>query len=184
MLTLEQFANATECPMMRAEPWHAPIVNAMSVFDINTPLRMAMFLAQVSHESGRFVYRREIWGPTEAQKRYEGRLDLGNTQAGDGKRFMGRGPIQVTGRANYISARNRLRERYNDTPDFEKEPERLEEPIWGARAAADFWFTKGLNALADAGDIERVTKRINGGLNGIDDRKKLYSGAKKVLGIA
>ena len=69
-------------------------------FGLNKPHRLAHFLAQIMHESGSFKYDKEIWGPTAAQKRYEGRADLGNTQAGDGKRFMGRSAMQLTGRYN------------------------------------------------------------------------------------
>src|SRR4051812_35649614 len=103
-ITLEQFARATEAPMLRAQRWHMPITNAMAAYDVNTPKRAAMFLAQVSHESGRFQWVRELWGPTPAQTRYEGRADLGNLRPGDGRRYLGRGPIQVTGRSNYASA--------------------------------------------------------------------------------
>jgi putative chitinase len=74
---------------------------AMDRYQINTRLRMAAFVAQIGHESGQLIYVRELWGPTPAQSRYEGRKDLGNTVAGDGLRYRGRGLIQVTGRANY-----------------------------------------------------------------------------------
>ena len=104
------------------------------------------------------------------RSRYEGRADLGNNQPGDGQRYCGRGLIQITGRANYAAARNRMRAIGIDCPDFEAEPEQLEEPWWAALSAADYWTSRGLNPLADAGDFEAITRRINGGLNGQADR--------------
>ena len=77
-------------------------------YEINTPLRLAAFIAQIAHESGDFKYTREIWGPTKAQIGYEGRLDLGNTVPGDGKRYRGRGLIQITGRSNYVKLSKKL----------------------------------------------------------------------------
>lgn len=182
-ITLEQFARATEAPMLRAQRWHMPITNAMAAYDVNRPERAAMFLAQVSHESGRFLYSRELWGPTPAQTHYEGRADLGNLRPGDGRRYLGRGPIQVTGRSNYAAARDRLNRLFPNVPDFEASPEMLEDPAWGARAAAEFWCRNGLNEIADAGDILLATRKINGGQNGLDDRMALWETAKAVLGV-
>jgi putative chitinase len=123
----------------------------------------------------------EQWGPTPAQRRYEGRADLGNTQPGDGERFKGHGFIQVTGRFNHARVRDRLRERFPDVPDFEAEPERLAELPWAALSAADYWDDKGLNALADAGDFAAITRKINGGLNGQADRLARWGKAKRAL---
>src|SRR5690606_17393021 len=97
------FRKATGLSASRAQDWYPYVRAACIEFEITAPTRLAAFLAQVGHESGGFVYAREIWGPTEAQKRYEGRKDLGNTQPGDGSRFRGRGLIQITGRANYTA---------------------------------------------------------------------------------
>ena len=140
---------------------------------------MAQFLAQVMHESGGLRYVREIWGPTKAQKGYEGRADLGNVKPGDGKRFMGRDVIQVTGRANY-----RALSKWAGF-DFEAKPEALESPEWLGIGAIWYFLTrKGLLDYARAGNIEMVTRRVNGGLNGYQDRLRWYDDcALKLLGF-
>ena len=154
----------------------APVLNtAMGKFGIVTPARVAAFIAQIGHESGQLRYVREIWGPTKQQAGYEGRKELGNTVAGDGSKFRGRGLIQVTGRANYAACGEAL------GLDLLKHPELLEEPQHAAMSAAWFWHRAGLNTLADAGDFLLITKRINGGTNGLADRKALYDRALKVL---
>lgn len=183
-MTPEQLAACTGClSVLQAAPWLEYIEAAMAAYAINTPARQSAFLAQIGHESGGLRYVREIWGPTPAQARYEGRADLGNTQPGDGKRFRGRGLIQMTGRANYASTRDRLQAKFPNckVPDFEACPEALAVPKWAALSAGDFWESRGLNALADEGDFERITKRINGGLNGQDDRMALYAAAQEIL---
>lgn len=185
-MTPEQLAACTGCPRASlAASWLEPIEAAMAAYGIDTPARQAAFLAQVGHESGGLQYAREIWGPTPTQARYEGRADLGNTQPGDGKRFRGHGLIQVTGRANHAAARDRLRAKFAASgpwvPDFEADPEALALPEWAAMSAADFWNAHGLNALADAGDFEKITRRINGGLNGYADRLARYDQAREVL---
>ncbi len=142
---------------------------------INEPAILAQFLAQVEHESGGYKYVKEIWGPTAAQKRYEGRKDLGNTQPGDGKRFMGRDVIQVTGRGHHRSLTAWARKTFGVTVDFEANPELLESPEWLGIGAIWYFLTrKGLIAACRAGDIEKVTKLVNGGLNGYDDRLERY----------
>jgi putative chitinase len=110
-----------------------------------------------------------------AQNHYEGRADLGNVQAGDGFRFRGRGLIQTTGRDNYQRTGDAL------GVDLIAEPERLAEPELAARSAAWFWQSHGLNELADGGDIVKITRRVNGGTNGLDDRTALYEAAQAVL---
>lgn len=172
----EQLKAIYGCSEIRATTF-APLLNeAMGRYQIDTPLRQAHFLAQIGHESGRLQHTREIWGPTAAQTRYEGRKDLGNTEPGDGSRYRGRGLIQVTGRANYARASKALGQ------DFVGNPEMLESPRWAAMSAAEFWGRNGCNALADADDVLALTKRINGGENGLADRKKLLDAAKRVLG--
>ena len=142
---------------------------------LNEPAILAQFRAQVEHESGGYKYVREVWGPTPAQSRYEGRKDLGNTQPGDGKRFMGRDLIQVTGRANHRALTAWVRKTFGQGPDFEAKPELLESPEWLGIGAIWYFLTrKGLIEACRAGNIERVTRLVNGGLNGFDDRKKRY----------
>lgn len=190
MITADQLAACTGSTLSRAQNWLEPLSSAMDVFAITTPPRIAAFLANLGHESGRLVYSREIWGPTAAQLRYEGRKDLGNLRPGDGRRYMGRGPIQITGRANYAATREKLREYLPNVPDFETSPELLELPRWGAYAAGLFWFTHGLNVLADAGDFDGCCDMINrghktereGDSNGYAERFALWVAGKTALG--
>ena len=158
---------------------------AMAEFAIDTPARAAAFLAQLAHESGQFRFMEEIWGPTDAQRRYEPvtklSQDLGNTDAGDGKRFKGRGPIQLTGRANYRRFGELL------SIDLLADPPRAAHPDVAFRVAGLFWSKKGLNDLADiatADAFKAITKRINGGTNGLADRQAFYAVARKALGVA
>lgn len=183
-LTTDILRAGTGCTVARALMWLPPMQQACGIFAIDSPARLSMFLAQLGHESMRLQYVKEIWGPTPAQLRYEGRADLGNKQVGDGRRYQGRGLIQLTGRANYAKCRDGMRQYFPSTPDFEAQPEALELPQWAAMSAAWFWADKGLNALADAGQFETVTRRINGGLNGYDDRAQLWAVAKVAMGVA
>lgn len=154
----------------RAATFAEPLSVAMTEFDINSIPRACSFLSQVAHESMSLFYTKEI----ASGARYENRLDLGNTQPGDGVRFKGRGLIQVTGRANYTALMMAL------DVDCIEHPELLESPLLAARSAGWFWKTHGLNALADAGDQRAVTKRVNGGYNGLDERIAFFNQAKKV----
>jgi predicted chitinase len=149
----------------------------MIKYQINTPLRASAFLAQLAHESGEFKYMEEIWGPTPAQKRYEGRADLGNTQPGDGYRFRGRGPIQITGRANYKKYGELLGVDLVANPDLAAKPE------YALRIAALYWKMRGCNELADDGDFKSITLAINGGLTNLAERQRYYESAKKALGV-
>lgn len=191
-MTPEMLAVCTGCrrPLLAAA-WLAPIEFAMAAYGIDTALRQAAFLAQIGHESGGLQYTTEIWGPTPAQARYEGRADLGNTQPGDGKRFRGHGLIQTTGRFNHARVRDRLRAKFpnRDVPDFEADPEALALPEWAALSAADFWDDHDLNKWADAGDFDGVSDVINrgrktakeGDANGYADRLARYNDAREVL---
>jgi putative chitinase len=148
----------------------------MALYAIDSPARQAAFLAQIGHESGGLIYVRELWGPTPSQEGYEGRADLGNTEPGDGFRYRGRGLIQVTGRANYATCGAALNLPLIDSPEL------LEQASNAAQSAAWFWNSHGLNDLADTGDFNTITRRINGGLNGLANRLALYATCKAALG--
>lgn len=148
------------------------VVLAMRRWEValDDALERAHFLSQCAHESGGWKYKQEIWGPTKAQERYEGRTDLGNLQDGDGFRFRGRGYIQLTGRANYVNAEKTLK------GDIVNKPDNVSEK-YPADSACYFWTKNKLkNKCKDSSDttIEAVTKRINGGKNGLADRKKKF----------
>lgn len=175
-MTKDQFQATTGLSPALADRWYEPVERAMFEFAIVSPHRAAMFLATIGHESGGFVHTREIWGPTPAQQRYEGRADLGNARPGDGSRYRGRGLIQITGRANYEAASKGL------GVDFVSHPQLLEDPEYAARASAWWWANNGLNELADTGDFRAVTRRVNGGYNGMTDRQRRYELAIKELG--
>ena len=147
----------------------------MREFDINTPMRQAAFLAQVGHESGGLHWTTEIWGPSLAQRNYEDRRDLGNHLTGDGFKFRGRGLLQTTGRANFKATGQAL------GVDLIANPELLSEPELASRSAGWYWKTHGCNAFADNEQFVLLTRRINGGVNGLEDRQRLYEAAKEAL---
>ena len=155
----------------KAEIYFPHLVAAMEERKINTSLRMAAFLAQVGHESLDLRYMQEI----ASGAAYEGRKDLGNIQPGDGKRYKGRGPIQLTGRSNYVKYGRLL------SVDLVNFPEQAATPEIGFRVAALYWSLNNLNVLAEIEDMKEITRRINGGYNGFDDRMKRYEIAKQVL---
>jgi putative chitinase len=159
----------------RARTFEPLLEDVFHEFAINTPARQAAFLAQIVHESGFFRFLVELWGPTAAQARYETRYDLGNVAPGDGYKYRGRGLIQLTGRGNYQRCGAAL------GVDLIAQPELLGEPGLACRSAGWFWQTHGCNELADAGAFERLTKRINGGLNGYPERLALWEAAKAVV---
>lgn len=174
------------CPIIRTELHAAPMLEAMQYADITTPLRLAHWLGQLGHESGRGFYTREIWGPTTQQLRYEPTTSLskvlGNVRPGDGARYLGRGFLQITGRANYRSFTARTREGLgNSAPDFEAAPRLLQGSEWASFSAADYWRARGLNRWADADDLVTLTKRINGGTNGLADRQALTTRAMRII---
>lgn len=148
-----------------AQIWAVSLSDAFNRYGITTPLQQAHVLAQIMHESGGLRYTREIWGPTPAQVRYEGRADLGNTQPGDGARYMGRGPIQLTGRGNYRAAGKEL-----DLP-LEAQPELVERPGIGALVAARYMARKTLAGrtllqIANDGPDDATVRLISIGVNG------------------
>ncbi|MBO9125443.1 MULTISPECIES: glycoside hydrolase family 19 protein [unclassified Rhizobium] len=138
--------------------------------------RVVQFLAQLMHESGNFRYDREIWGPTPAQQRYDTRTDLGNTPQidGDGKKYMGRTGIQLTGQGNYKAFHYWCDEKGYHPPDFVRNPDLVNTDPWEGLAPLWYWENRALNRLADQGDIETITKKINGGINGLADRIDHY----------
>lgn len=200
----ETLAAATGCTAAIAATYAAPITDAMSEFGIDTARRQAMFLAQVGHESGGLArvvenlsYSAEglmrTWPqrfPTleaaepfaRAPDRlanyvYAGRMGNGEASSGDGWRFRGRGLIQVTGRANYLACGTALGLNLIASPDL------LMMPGPAARSAGWYWRARDLNGPADAGDVAEATRRINGGLNGLDDRRARYVRACQALGV-
>jgi|RhiMethySRZTD1v2_1073278.scaffolds.fasta_scaffold04480_2 putative chitinase len=185
MLTTEQLqAIMPLLPAAKRATLFPFLTAAVNEFGIDQPARTAAFLAQLAHESAQFRFMEEIWGPTAAQRRYEppGKLagDLGNTDAGDGRRFKGRGPIQITGRANY--------RRFGDLLglDLVSGPEQAALPDVAFRIAGLYWSKKGLNELADrvtAEAFREITRRINGGFNGLAERERFYETAKAVLSV-
>lgn len=144
-------------------------------FGINTPLRAAHYIAQVAHETGQLKWLEEL----ASGKAYEGRADLGNTQPGDGVRFKGRGLLQTTGRSNYKA--------YADSEwcngDLMAHPEWLAKFPGAQKSSMFYWMKRNLNKWADADDVRGVTKRINGGYNGLAQRMYYLRLAKKVFGL-
>ena len=190
-MTPSQLAACTGARIDRAERCSEALHVAMALYSIDTVQRQAMFLANIGHETGGLHYLTEIWGPTEAQRRYEGRKDLGNTEPGDGRRFRGHGMLQNTGRYNHAAVRDRLRKRFPhmDVPDFEAEPDKLADPQWASLAAGDYVEMKNVNSMADSGDFDGYCDLINrgrktaadGDSNGFADRLKLYKAALGAL---
>jgi putative chitinase len=181
MITLRQLRKIIPYAGLRAAVFVRPLNDAMTEFGIDTPARLAAFLAQIAHESGSLRYVREL----ASGQAYEGRADLGNTQPGDGVLFKGRGLIQITGRANYRACSLALYgdERLLDTPEL------LEQTVAACRSAAWFWREHDLNKWADAGDFDGASDVINrgrktakvGDANGYADRLAFYELAKEVL---
>lgn len=146
-----------------AQVYSELLADCFSRYQINTPLRQAHFMAQVLHESGNFRYNEEI----ASGAAYEGRKDLGNIEPGDGKKFKGRGWIQLTGRENYKKFGTAI------GMDLLKNPHLVATDL-KADAAGYFWNREKLNNIADLGAgkeiVKKITKRVNGGQNGLDDR--------------
>jgi putative chitinase len=186
------------------EYWYSALSQCLPDYDINTPRRVAAFIAQCSHESGGFKflsenlnYRTEslmrVWpkyfkdlatakryahNPERiANRAYANRMGNGNEASGDGWRFCGRGLIQLTGRDNYQSFADSIETELDDIPHY------LATFEGAVQSACWFWETNNLNKWADAGDITTLTKKINGGTLGLDDRMKHYAHALHVLGV-
>lgn len=172
-ITREQILRVMPSANSRVDKYLVFINRYASEFGITTALRMAHYLAQIAHESGELRYTEELASGAE----YEGRKDLGNTKKGDGVRYKGRGLIQLTGKANYKA--------YKEYCGFDvvAKPELLEQPLGAVRSSMWYWKTHDLNALADKDDVKAVTKRINGGYNGLAARQKYLDRAKNALGL-
>jgi len=176
-LTFEQLKKVLiYAPDARIKLFLEPLNLALEEFNLGTPLRVAHFLAQIAHESGEFRYVKEI-ASGAAYDTGPLAVKLGNTPEadGDGQRYKGRGLIQITGKTNYRTCGAALK------LDLIKSPELLEQPVNAVRSAAWFWNSRNLSLFADKDDVLSITKRINGGYNGLEDRKKYLDLAKKVI---
>lgn len=176
MITVAQLAEIISRTRKQRLADYVAILNpAMEEYGINTPRREAAFIATCLHESAEFEQLIEIWGPTKAQLKYEGRADLGNTKPGDGFKYRGRGIIMITGRANYQAVSDAL------GYDFVFMPDALASPYYAVHAACWWWKEHGCNKPADKGDFEGVTRIVNGGLTGWKSRKQYYDLAMAAL---
>lgn len=195
LMPLTVFQQATGLTQKASAKWYGPICDACIAYGINTPLRLAGFLAQTGHESMGFVHTKEIWGPTKAQQRYDTRADLGNTTTAAiiaataankpvGLFYRGHGLIQVTGFDNHKRCGEAL------GIDCVNHPDLLSTDQYAALSAAWFWHTNGLNAIADRGDNLAMSRAINLGdpnskhtPNGMLDRNERYARAKLAFGL-
>lgn len=189
MITVDQLLHVMPHAGLRAATYAQPLTDAMQRFDITTRLRVAAFLAQIAVESGELRYTSELWEPTPAQVRYARRADLGNTRplaftyahgAGEtdvGKFYRGHGLIQITGFNNHLSYSIF---RYGDDR-CARHPELLTEPDDAAMSAGWYWQTHNCAAPAAAGDIDRVSRIVNGGDNGLAERRAAYRRALDAL---
>lgn len=156
------------------ERYALPLLDTMKRYDISTSLRQKHFLAQIGHESGELYYVEEI----ASGAAYEGRRDLGNTQKGDGRKFKGMGLIQITGRHNVTQ----YDEYRNMNGALIKTPRLIaQDPFLSADVAGWFWHTRSINVLADRNDIIAITRRINGGTNGLAHRRMLFNRANRII---
>lgn len=200
-MTADQLAHILDCHTHRAALWTDPLNVAMARFEISTPLRQAAFVAQCAHESGHFLNLEENLHYSAAvllrvfpqhftameasryanqperiaNRVYADRMGNGNEASQDGWQYRGRGLIQLTGHDNYRDCGRAV------GLDLVDDPGQLLAAGPAALSAAWYWAGRGLNALADAGDFATITRKINGGLNGQDDRLALYRIAKEVL---
>jgi putative chitinase len=214
MITLEQLALMVPCSIVTASVWHYPLLAAMSRWDISTPLRVAGFIAQLSHESNKLTELEEnlnysaeglarTWPnryainpkatpkiPNDLAVRiahrpelianytYANRMGNGGFESGDGWRYRGRGPKQITGLDNYRECGRAL-----GLPLI-FEPDLLLEVDNGAESAAWYWCSSGCNEAMDVGDYAEVTRRINGGMIGYESRVAALQTAKIGMGLA
>tara|TARA_R110001606_G_scaffold101096_1_gene222065 strand:+ start:2366 stop:3220 length:855 start_codon:yes stop_codon:yes gene_type:complete len=169
---MPRFSGANHSKQARiVEAISGKMQETLEKYEIDTPLRVAHFLAQIAHESAGFRTTEEFASGTA----YEGRTDLGNTQPGDGRRYKGRGLLQLTGRANYRALGPKI------GLDLEANPELAAEPVTSLVIACEYWKSRNINRHCDRDDLIRVTKAVNGGLNGLDDRRRYLGKAKTAL---
>ena len=199
--TKEKLAHIIPHAKGGVDAWYNELVELLPIFEINTAGRVAAFLAQTAHESGGYTALKEnlnykaetlqrLW-PTRfdhataeayahhpeaiANKVYGGRMGNGAEETGDGYRYCGRGLLQLTGKSNYSAFAEYAGLAVEDAPDY------IETPRGAVHSACWFWYSNDLNTYADAGDFTGMTKRINGGTIGLDDRIKHYNHAVHVL---
>jgi len=186
ILTVDQVQASTGASLAAATAFTPELNSLLPTFGIDGPLRVAAFLAQVGHESGGLHWLTELWGPTLDQLRYDERGDLGNLRdeakaaaakhgSTPGRWWCGRGLIQVTGYDNYVRIGTEL------SLDLVNQPQLLAQPHWAVASACIFWRDEKLNDLADLQQFDEITRRINGGTNGMADRLALYAHAQIAL---
>lgn len=193
-LTAELFALCTGAQPASAEkctPWAN---HALDNYGIQTANEVGMFLANVGHETGGLRFLSELWGPTDAQTRYDTRKDLGNLYLGDGFKYRGRGWFQTTGRGNYFALTQRLHKRWpmESVPDFVLQPDLLMNPEWAAISAADYTEMRNLRHYAYINDFDGYCDIINlgrktereGDSNGWKHRQQLWDAARPALILA
>lgn len=172
ILTSRQLNNIyIYCPMWKIEKYVDLLNKYMKIYSIDNVNRIRMFIAQIGHESGQLRYTEEL----ASGEAYEGRKDLGNTEPGDGKKYKGRGLIQITGKYNYLEISKAFNVSFITCPPL------LSEKEYAVKSACWWWKNHGLNEVADMCNLRRATKIINGGYNGLEDRKNLYERAKKYI---
>lgn len=216
LITPRSLQAATGCAPVRAAMFAPHLAEAGRIWEIDTPLRVSAFVAQMAHESENFTdldedlgYRRERlieigkangpgsrWAAAAAQANrlsrnpqglanfvYANRMGNGDEASGDGWRYRGRGLKNVTGRANYEAITEIIQASIPDAPDFVKQPELLTDPRWASLSAGAFWHDNELNELADAQRFTDLTRRVNGGLMGLNERRAFYRRARAAFGV-
>ena len=184
LMTLQELIQIMPGARLKAGIFFPALNAACARYEINSPRRIAAFLAQIAHESGELRYVREL-GSDQYLSQYDTGIlavRLGNSPEadGDGQKYRGRGLIQVTGRRNYLACSRAV---FGDERLL-LHPHLLEQAQWACESAAWFWQSNGLNELADKDQFNTITRRINGGLNGLEDRLRLWARAQAVLGVS
>lgn len=184
LITEQQFRAMMPNAGTRLDP-HWPYINpALEEGGITSPRRIAAFLAQLAHESGEYRYMEELASGDD----YDTRTDLGNTPEidGDGRTYKGRGPMQITGRDNYIACGVALGIDLIDDvqdPADNKDPDKLKWPEYGTRSAVWYWNSRSLSLLADVDWFKTISRIINGGYNGLSDRRQYWDRNRALLGL-